>query len=159
MPSSRSLANITLTANEINLNIFGPLTLDTKNIQPVDQVLEFTFDFKDLLKSNLKPSDYASLPNSGSIMQYFNGQSSDYSKFDWSVLTLQYINQQNKPITEKLQNVKVQGSKVTFNAQFPFVKNLMNGLTLGAVTIGSGFDTAVQVANATLFAPALIEVN
>jgi hypothetical protein len=92
-------------------------------------------------------------------MQYFNGQSSDYSKFDWSVLTLQYINQQNKPITEKLQNVKVQGSKVTFNAQFPFVKNLMNGLTLGAVTIGSGFDTAVQVANATLFAPALIEVN
>jgi len=146
-------------ANEIKLDIFAPLTLNTKNIQPVDQTLEFTFDFKDLLKSNLKPSDYASLPNSGSIMQYFNGQSSDYSKFDWSVLTLQYINQQNKPIPEKLQNVKVQGSKVTFNAQFPFVENLLNGLTLAAVTIGSGFDTAVQVSNASLFAPALIEVN
>jgi len=55
--------------------------------------------------------------------------------------------------------VKVQGSKVTFNAQFPFVENLLNGLTLGAVTIGSGFDTAVQVSNSSLFAPVLIEVN
>jgi len=127
--------------NLINLPIFGVLNLATKNIQPVDQTLTFTFDVKTL------PSNT------------FISATTDLSKFDWTTLTLQYINQQNVPIPEPLTNVRVTGTVVTFDAFFPFVENLMNGLTIGAVTVGSGFATADQVADKTLFAPALIEIN
>lgn len=81
--------------------------------------------------------------------------------FDWSSsnLYLQYINQQNTPISEPLQNVKISGTTVTFNANFPFVENELNSLTLAAVTVGTNFTSANDVAAHTLFAPALIEVN
>jgi len=142
------------------LKIFGVLNLLTTNIQPVDQLLTFSFDINSLKNSaNL---DFGKL-FSGSTSQYGSWAQggSPSGNVDWtnSNLYLQYINQQNIPIPEQLQNVKVAGSVVTFQANFPFVENLLNGLTIGAVTVGSNFTSAQAVADATLFAPALIEVN
>ena len=75
-------------------------------------------------------------------------------------LSLVYINQQNLPIVEKLENVEVNGDEVTFQAYFPFNKFIMNGLTIAAVTNSAGpFQSATEVADATLFGPGLIEVG
>jgi hypothetical protein len=75
-------------------------------------------------------------------------------------LSLVLINQQNTPIIEPLKNVQVKDTVVTFTALFPFEKNILNGLTIAAVTIGKGpFASAKDVADASLFAPGLIEVN
>jgi hypothetical protein len=83
------------------------------------------------------------------------------SGFNWgsSGLYLQYINQQNVPIGVPLLNPKLSGTVVTFDANFPFEENLLNSLTIAAVTVGTNFTDARDVATHTLFAPALIEVN
>ena len=74
-------------------------------------------------------------------------------------LSLVYINQQNTPIVVPLQNVKTRGDQVTFSANFPYQQNLMDGLTIAAVTNSAGqFASVGAVANATLFGPGVIEV-
>jgi hypothetical protein len=61
---------------------------------------------------------------------------------------------------EPFQNVQVAGTVVTFDASFPYTANFLNGLTIAAVTLGSGpFANAQAVADAAIFAPAFIEVN
>ncbi|KAK4494097.1 hypothetical protein PRZ48_014395 [Zasmidium cellare] len=115
--------------NAINLPIFAPLTVATKNIQAQDQDLSFSF------KSN--------------------GTSTDTSK-----LHIVYINQQNVPVVEPLKNVQTQGETVSFQAAFPFEKNLMYGLTIAAVTNSAGpFASADDVAAKTLYGPGLIEIQ
>jgi len=117
--------------NTIPLPIFGALTVDTPNIQPVDQTLQFTFTANDTQHQG-----------------------------DFAALSLVYINQQNTPIVEKLQNIHVQGNTVTFDAFFPFTENELNGLTIAAVTHSAGpFANASEVAAATIFGPGLIEIN
>jgi hypothetical protein len=95
--------------------------------------------------------------------QYFKSNSNssiDYSNFDYNNLSLVLINQQNTPLIEPLKNVRVKNTVVTFSAFFPFEKNLLNGLTIAAVTIGKGpLASAKDVADASLFAPGLIEIN
>ncbi|KAF2011128.1 late sexual development protein [Aaosphaeria arxii CBS 175.79] len=77
---------------------------------------------------------------------------------DWSSLSLVYINQQNVPIVEPLSNTSVEGETLTFTAPFPYEENLLTGLTIAAVTQGSGpFADADAVAQAALFGPGLIE--
>jgi hypothetical protein len=113
---------------QINVPIFGKLTLQTSNVQARNQQLSFSF-------SNDKETSTSSL-------------------------SLVYINQQNLPIVETLQNVQNSGNEVTFQANFPYVKNEMNGLTIAVLTQGSGpFTSADAVANATVFGPAVIEIN
>jgi hypothetical protein len=139
------------------LKIFGVLTLDTKTVQKADQNLMFSFDIASLAQSNLLPTSFGSSQNSA---QWFKGSSLDLTKVDYSTLSVVYINQQNVPIVEPLLNPKVSGTVVSFNAAFPFEEKLLNGLTIAAITVGSGpFANANAVANATLFGPALIEVN
>ncbi|KAF2092694.1 hypothetical protein NA57DRAFT_49804 [Rhizodiscina lignyota] len=121
------------------LKIFGVLNLLTTNIEPKDQTLQFSFDLKSLDAT------------------YGNSYRSAY---DWSEVSLVYINQQNTPIVEKVQNVQVDGIQVTFEAFFPYTENLLNGLTIAAVTrCGGPFADASAVAEETLFAPAFIEIN
>jgi len=116
-------------SNTINLHIFAALTVNTKNIQPVDQTLSFTFD-----------------------ASCVNGQVNG--------LSLVYINQQNIPIVEPILHPTTYGNKVTFNANFPFTENELNGLTIAAVVNGAGpFANVDAVANATIAGPGLIEVN
>ena len=112
----------------IEVPVFGLLSVDTQNIQPVTQPLQFSF-------TNINNTDTSSL-------------------------SIVYINQQNVPVVEKVENVKVSGDVVTFTANFPFDQFEMNGLTISAVTDNAGpFANATAVAESTLFGPGLIEIN
>lgn len=76
-------------------------------------------------------------------------------------LSLVLINGQNLPIVEKLNNVKkVDHGIVQFDAPFLFETDLLFGLTIAVVTNTSkGLTDVDKVADATVFGPALIEVN
>ncbi|KAF4308160.1 hypothetical protein GTA08_BOTSDO03713 [Botryosphaeria dothidea] len=76
-------------------------------------------------------------------------------------LSLVLINGQNLPIIEKLQNVKkLDHGVIQFDAAFPFDTNLLFGLTIAVVTnTDKGLTDVDKVADATVFGPALIEVN
>ncbi|KAI5252180.1 hypothetical protein E4T42_03580 [Aureobasidium subglaciale] len=69
------------------------------------------------------------------------------------------ISGQNVPIVQDLKNVKQEGNKVTFDADFLQQTDLLFGLTIGAVVRkGGDLATVDQVADAAIFGPALIEV-
>jgi hypothetical protein len=69
------------------------------------------------------------------------------------------ISGQNAPIVQDLKNVKKNGSKVTFDAEFLQQTDLLFGLTIGAVVEkGKALASVDDVANAAVFGPALIEV-
>lgn len=80
-------------------------------------------------------------------------------------LFLTYINQLNAPISvpiedaKKIDNDDHSSSTIQFSANFPGADNLMNGLTIAAVTKGKDFVDVGAVANNTLFGPGLIEIN
>jgi hypothetical protein len=122
----------------IDLQIFGPLNVDTEKLdvpEPTAVNLDFSFELK-----YPQPASWHS---------------------DFSGLSLVYINQQNIPVVAKLQNARLMGGVVTFNAFFPFNGTTFgNGLTIAAVTNSSGpFADAKAVASTTVYGPGLIEVN
>lgn len=144
------------------LKVFGLLNLLTAEVLPQDQTLQFSFDIATL--KNAKNLDFSSLLGSNQQMQGWQQGgwgSQSGSSFNWqsSGLYLQYINQQNLPIGVPLENPSLSGTTVTFNANFPFTENELNSLTIAAVTVGTNFTDANDVAAHTLFGPALIEVN
>lgn len=118
-----------------DLHAFIPLKVETSPIAAQDQELEFSF----------------SLMTPGSERYRQANVVKD--------LSLIYINQQNKPISEKITDVHVGEEKITFKAWFPFNENTMNGLTIAAVANGNNFSSADEVAMHTLIAPGLIEIN
>lgn len=116
--------------NTISLKTFKPLAVVSQNIQPATQNIKFSF------------------------------AKADAGTEDWASLSVVYINQQNVPIVKSLQNPNVEGDMVVFEAQFPFDEFLMHGLTIAAVTKGSGpFASADAVAEAAIFGPGLIEID
>jgi hypothetical protein len=149
------------------LKIFGVLNLLTADVELKDQTLQFSFDIASLKNSaNL---DFQSLIANGKCSSSYCSQYQGWSQgsygnvggFNWqnSGLFLTYINQQNLPLSVPIQSPSLSGTVVTFNANFPFEENLLNSLTIAAVTIGQNFTDARDVATHALFAPALIEVN
>lgn len=86
-------------------------------------------------------------------------------------LFLTYINQLNAPISVPIEDAKkindnhnndnddYSSITIQFSANFPGADNLMNGLTIAAVTKGKDFVDVGAVANNTLFGPGLIEIN
>ncbi|ORY13814.1 late sexual development protein [Clohesyomyces aquaticus] len=115
--------------NSIPLKTFKPLTVVSTNIKPETQNLKFSFN------------------------------AADAGTTDWNTLSVVFINQQNVPVVKSLQSPTEAGGVLTFDAAFPFEENEMNGLTIAAVTRGSGpFTSAQDVALATIFAPGLIEI-
>jgi hypothetical protein len=130
---------------EINLPIFRTLTVDTQNIQPKSQTLQFSVSV-DTGKGN---------SSHGSWKRDSQHDSSYYTS-----LSVVYINQQNLPIVETITDVSIKDETVTLTAQFPFDQFLMNGLTIAAVTSHAGpFASADAVAKDTVFGPGLIEIN
>jgi hypothetical protein len=76
--------------------------------------------------------------------------------------TLVYITGQNLPVSVPIVNVSsVANGSTTFAASFPFDSGFNRGLTIGALVAGTGktFNNTAEVAAATLFGPALIEVD
>ena len=79
---------------------------------------------------------------------------------DTNSISIVYINQQNLPVVETPKDIKVDGDIVTLSAYFPAAKNIMDGLTIAVITNSAGpFESADDVAAATLFGPGLIEIN
>lgn len=75
-------------------------------------------------------------------------------------LSLVLINGQNTPLIETVQNAQVANGVATFQANFPFTENILDGLTIAALTSSAGpFASAEDVAKATIAGPGLIEVN
>ena len=103
-----------------------------------DQNLTFTAD---LSKVSAAASFYGNTAtsNSGLFMTYFTGQDAPISV----------------PITGAAWNGKV----LTFNAEFPYSKFCMDGLTVGSLTTAGSFASPDAVGAATLAAPALIQVT
>lgn len=80
--------------------------------------------------------------------------------FDCKMYSLVYLNQQNTPVVMPLMNVKYGDGMVYFTAEFPYEANLMNGLTLAAITNSAGpFTDADAVAAKAVFGPGIIEIN
>lgn len=114
----------------IELTTFQPLNVLTTDIKPQTQKIKFSAP-----STNAAGED----PNAYSVV---------------------WINQQNQPIVAKLENPSTDGNNFVFEAELPFDKFLMNGLTIAAVAKGSGpFATAGDVADATVWGPGLIEIN
>lgn len=75
--------------------------------------------------------------------------------------TLVYISGQNLPVSVPISNVNTQNGTSYFFAPFPYDAGFNRGLTLGALVAGANaqFNSTANVAAATLFGPALIEVD
>ncbi|KAJ9661508.1 hypothetical protein H2198_001888 [Neophaeococcomyces mojaviensis] len=75
-------------------------------------------------------------------------------------LSIVLINGQNTPIVESVQYAQVSNGIATFQANFPFSANVLDGLTIAALTSSAGpFASAEEVANKTIAGPGLIEIN
>ncbi|KZT55817.1 LsdA family protein [Calocera cornea HHB12733] len=71
-----------------------------------------------------------------------------------------YTNQGNTPVVEPLTYVSSDAKTITLKATFPYKANLLNGLTIAAVTDQSGpFADVDAVAAAAIWAPAFMVVN
>ncbi|KAL2069402.1 hypothetical protein VTL71DRAFT_14081 [Oculimacula yallundae] len=74
--------------------------------------------------------------------------------------SIAYISGQNLPVVVPISDVKIEGGKTTFCAEFPYDAGFARGLTLGALVKGSGsFNSSSAVAAATVNGPALIEID
>ncbi|KEQ75043.1 hypothetical protein M436DRAFT_42251 [Aureobasidium namibiae CBS 147.97] len=114
----------------IPLKVFGVLTLETPNVGLGDQTISLSFDASGYKGGN-----------------------------NYEDLEFVLISGQNVPIVQDLKNVKREGDKVTFDAEFLQQTDLLFGLTLGAVVEKGGALASVDdVAGAAVFGPALIEV-
>ncbi|KAI7785952.1 late sexual development protein [Diaporthe eres] len=74
-------------------------------------------------------------------------------------LFITYLTGQNLPISQPVTNVSWDGKKIKLEASFPFSANVMEGLSVAALTTKADFATADDVVAATLAAPGLIQVN
>ena len=75
--------------------------------------------------------------------------------------TMVYISGQNLPVSVPISDVNTQGGKTYFFAPFPYDVGFSRGLTLGALVSGANavFKSPAEVAAATQYGPALIEVD
>ena len=78
---------------------------------------------------------------------------------DASKVSLAYVSGQNLPNTVPITNPTLQDGKSMFYADFPFDLGFARGLTLAAPVKGTtnNFTSVLDVAAATLYAPALLE--
>jgi len=82
------------------------------------------------------------------------------SGMDYTTLSLVYVNQQNTPVVEKLQDIGISSDKVTFKALLPYNGTTFgNGLTIAALASGKTFANVNDVTKATIAGPGLIEIN
>ena len=72
-----------------------------------------------------------------------------------------YLSGQNVPVTVPISNINTEGGKTFFFAPFPYDSGFARGLTIGVLVSGSmpEFKSNADVAAATIYGPALIEVN
>ncbi|EGU77676.1 hypothetical protein FOXB_11795 [Fusarium oxysporum f. sp. conglutinans Fo5176] len=123
----------------INLPILAKLDVEDASkgfdVKPRDQILTFT-------------SDITGIENAERLI----GGNGDG-------LFLTYFSGQLLPISEPISNVKWHKGHITFDAFFPFKENVMQGLTVAALTTSSKFTAPAMITEATIAGPGLIQVN
>ncbi|KAF4465673.1 late sexual development [Fusarium albosuccineum] len=123
----------------INLPIFAKLDVKDRtmgmDVKAMDQKLTFTADVG-AVKGAEK---FVGGKGDGLFLTYFSGQL--------------------LPISEPITNVKWNKGRITFDAFFPFEENVMQGLSVAALTTANNFSSPLMVPGATIAAPAIIQVN
>lgn len=148
------------------LTIFDILTVVNPPTTPTNQKVMFRLK---TFSQKMKFSGEAAA-TADSVSSHENSTSPPQQQQDNLFLT--YINQLNAPISVPIEDAKKinddyhnndnddhSSSTIQFSANFPGADNLMNGLTIAAVTKGKDFVDVGAVANNTLFGPGLIEIN
>lgn len=146
------------------LTIFDLLTVVNPPTTPMNQKVMFR------LKTFSQKMEFSGEAAAGFVSSHENSTSPPHQQQDNLFLT--YINQLNAPISVPIEDAKKiddyhnndnddhsSSSTIQFSANFPGADNLMNGLTIAAVTKGKDFVDVGAVANNTLFGPGLIEIN
>ncbi|CAN8106184.1 unnamed protein product [Discula destructiva] len=125
----------------IDIPIFPTLTVLTggggTNVSSKDQMIDFRADLSTAPKGSWDKHKHGK--GEGLFVTYFTGQ--------------------NLPISEPVRNASFNGNVIAFKANFPYTKNVMEGLTISALTNKGDFSSPGDVASATLAAPGLISVN
>lgn len=125
--------------SNIDIPIFTPLSVVSgdagANVDARDQTLTFSADLTGVAAA----AKYAGGNGNGLFLTYLTGQ--------------------QLPVSEPVQNVQWKGDQVTFEAFFPFTANVMDGLSIAALTTSSNFTGPDDLPAATLAAPGLIQVN
>lgn len=138
------------------LTIFDLLTVVNPPTTPMNQKVMFR------LKTFSQKMEFSGEAAADFVSSHENSTAPPHQQQDNLFLT--YINQLNAPISVPIEDAKKidddhSSSTIQFSANFPGADNLMNGLTIAAVTKGKDFVDVGAVANNTLFGPGLIEIN
>jgi len=122
----------------IDIPIFKPLSVVSGNagadVDARDQHLTFSAD----------------LTGVSTAAKYVGGSGSG--------LFITYLTGQQLPISEPIQNVHWNGNQITFEALFPYTENVMDGLSIAALTTSNNFTGPDDLPAATIAAPGLIQV-
>ncbi|KAK3337643.1 hypothetical protein B0T19DRAFT_397245 [Cercophora scortea] len=124
----------------IDLPIFPVLRVESGGagaaVEPRDQLLSFSTDLSGIEAAK---KFVGATSGQGLWVTYFSGQL--------------------LPISVPVVNVKWVGAVVSFQASFPFEENMMQGLSVAALTTAGSFAAAGEVVGATLAAPGLVQVD
>ncbi|KAH7308709.1 late sexual development protein [Stachybotrys elegans] len=123
--------------DEIALPVFQPLYANNGPIallQPEDQTITFSAD----------------LANITNASQYIETTAD---------LFLTYTTGQQLPFSVPIANTQWDGSRITFDASFPYSEYVMHGFSHAALTTNETYSSAEAVADSTLVGPALLQVN
>ncbi|TDZ13349.1 hypothetical protein C8035_v004413 [Colletotrichum spinosum] len=125
--------------SQINIPTFAPLHVvemaGEGEVEPRDQVLSFNVDLREVVTAGR-----------------FLGK-------DAGGLFVTYLSGQNVPLSVPVKNGKWTGSRIEFQADFPFTNNSMWGLTIAALTFDGKFAAAGDIPKSTLAGPGLIQVH
>lgn len=126
----------------IDLPIFPPLAVLTQNITATAQMLKFSLAFG------------TGAGTRGKIWTQQMGT-------PYEDLSLVYVNQQNLPVVQKIQNLNLNAAGLTFEAMFPYEQGgFGNGLTIAVLAKNGSTLTSVEgVAQSTVFGPSLIQIG
>lgn len=114
-------------AFEIPIQIIQPL--NAADPPAKDTEITFTIDLEDTRHQPLPDFKVQSFPKA-SADQF----TKKYSRNNWSGLFITYLNGQQVPASVPIKNPKLKGTTLTFNADFPFSKFDMFGLSIAALT-------------------------
>lgn len=90
----------------------------------------------------------------------FQATGTDSVSIDASSQRIAYLNSNSVPIVVPFNVSRTTGRTVTFAADFPYREWILNGLTVATVVDRSGpFHGPDDMADATVFGPAIIEIN
>ncbi|OLN89343.1 hypothetical protein CCHL11_08998 [Colletotrichum chlorophyti] len=124
--------------SEIDIPLYAPLNVEQMQggqIEAKDQMLSFSVDLREVVTAGR-----------------FLGK-------ERAPLFVTYLSGLNVPLSVPVQNPQWDGARITFDAEFPFEKNSMYGLSIAALTYEGKFTSPGDISKATLAGPGLIQVN